>query len=46
MKFSANLHKEFWAELKEDEPDLGKLNMLGSNISKTVMEAKGQYQKM
>lgn len=46
MKFSAGLHKEFWAELREDDPDLGKLNVVGANISRTVMEAKDQYQKM
>ena len=43
---SSNLHKEFWAELKEDRPDLGKLNVIGANISKTVEEAKEQYMKM
>ena len=46
MKLSANLHKEFWAELREDQPDLGKLNMIGSNISKNVNEAKDNYYKM
>jgi hypothetical protein len=43
IKLSANLHKEFWAELKEDRPDLGKLNIIGASISKTVNEAKEQY---
>ena len=46
MKFSDNLHKEFWAELREDQPDLGKLNIIGSNISKTVNEAKENFYKM
>jgi hypothetical protein len=46
MKLSANLHKEFWAELKEEQPDLGKLNTIGSKISKFVNEAKDNYFKM
>lgn len=46
MKISANLHKEFWAELKEEQPDLGKLNIIGSKISKAVNEAKDNFNKM
>lgn len=33
MKFSANLHKEFWIELKEEQPDLGRLMNIGARIS-------------
>ena len=30
---SSNLHVEFWSQLKEDSPDLGKLSELGFKIS-------------
>jgi len=33
---SANLHKEFWIELKEDQPDLGRLMQIGAKISKAT----------
>lgn len=33
MKLSAQMHKEFWAELKEESPALSKLNIIGSRIS-------------
>lgn len=33
MIHSAKLHKEFWAELKEEKPDLKKLNTVGSQIT-------------
>lgn len=33
MEKSANLHVEFWSQLKEDSPDLGKLSELGYKIS-------------
>ena len=46
MKVSANLHKEFWAGLKEDKPDLVKLNIIGQNISKAVNEAKENFYKI
>ena len=29
---SANLHTEFWSQLKEDKPDLGKLSEIGYQI--------------
>lgn len=33
MILSAKLHKDFWAELKEEKPDLKKLNTIGSQIT-------------
>ena len=33
MVLSAKLHKDFWAELKEEKPDLKKLNAIGSQIT-------------
>jgi hypothetical protein len=35
MILSAKLHKEFWTELKEEKPDLKKLNAVGSQITET-----------
>lgn len=35
MVSSAKLHKTFWAELKEEKPDLKKLNIVGSQITET-----------
>ncbi|CAD8062066.1 unnamed protein product [Paramecium sonneborni] len=46
MKLSANLHKEFWIELKEDQPDLRKLNVLGQRINKTTNMINESYVKM
>ncbi|EGR33143.1 PAS domain S-box family protein [Ichthyophthirius multifiliis] len=43
MKISAQMHKEFWAELKEENPALSKLNIIGSRISQTVHEARSHY---
>jgi hypothetical protein len=33
MLLSAKLHKEFWTELKEEIPDLKKLNLVGAQIT-------------
>ncbi len=33
MILSAKLHKDFWTELKEEKPDLKKLNTIGSQIT-------------
>lgn len=46
MKFSANLHKEFWIELKEDQPDLGRLMNIGARISRVTNEAKENFENM
>ncbi|EGR29894.1 PAS domain S-box family protein [Ichthyophthirius multifiliis] len=46
MKLSAQMHKEFWAELKEENPALFKLNIIGSKISQAVHEAKSHYHDM
>lgn len=46
MLKSANLHKEFWGELREELPDLSKLNTIGSKSNYCVKEAKEQYNKM
>jgi hypothetical protein len=35
MLLSAKLHKEFWTELKEEVPDLKKLNLIGAQITET-----------
>ena len=43
MLFAARLHKEFWTELKEEIPDLKKLNVLGSSITKTTNTVRENY---
>jgi hypothetical protein len=43
---SARLHKDFWTELKEETPDLKKLNQIGSNISKTINIVKENYDEI
>lgn len=40
MLMSARLHKEFWAELKEEIPHLKKLNSIGSKITQTSNAVK------
>lgn len=46
MKLSAQLHKEFWAELKEEHPDPAKLNIIGAQISHTVYEVRSHFNAM
>ena len=46
MKLSARLQKDFWAELKEDQPDLVKLNVIGSQITRAVPQAKSHYKEL
>lgn len=46
MKYSAKFHNDFWTELKEDQPDLGKLMYLGAKISFATTEAKDNYFRM
>lgn len=46
MLKAASLHKAFWGELKEEQPDLAKLNWVGSKINSYVKEAKNQYNEM
>ena len=33
---SALMHMEFWSQLSEDNPDLGKLNEIGIKINSSV----------
>jgi PAS domain S-box-containing protein len=50
VKFNINiekavrLHYEFWTELTEDNPNIEKLETLGSNIIRTVEEAKRLFE--
>jgi hypothetical protein len=49
MLLSAKLHKEFWAELKEEIPDLKKLNFVGAQITEagnSITENYGELSKM
>lgn len=43
MLLSSRLHKEFWTELREEIPDLKKLNKIGSRITQTVLSAKQNF---
>ncbi|KAL4452981.1 hypothetical protein ABPG73_000907 [Tetrahymena malaccensis] len=47
VKLAAIKHKEFWANLKEDNNiALGRLNVLGSGISQYVFKAKDHFTRM
>ncbi|EAR82220.2 PAS domain S-box protein (macronuclear) [Tetrahymena thermophila SB210] len=47
IKLAAQRHKEFWANLKEDNNiALGRLNVLGSGISQYVFKAKDHFTRM
>ncbi|KAL4426723.1 hypothetical protein ABPG74_006095 [Tetrahymena malaccensis] len=46
MKRAIVMHKEFWQELKEENPSLTKLNIIGSKISQTVFQVKEQMNTM
>ena len=43
---SANLHVEFWSQLSEDQPDLGKLSDLGFKISVVNQQVEEQWLKL
>jgi hypothetical protein len=43
---SANLHVEFWSQLSEDQPDLGKLSDLGFKISLVNQAVEEQWSKL
>ena len=46
MVKSANLHKEFWMELREDKPDLKKLNLVGSRVTTAINNAKDYWNRL
>ncbi|KAL4432303.1 hypothetical protein ABPG74_011062 [Tetrahymena malaccensis] len=43
---SANLHMEFWSQLSEDSPDLGKLSEIGYKINVVNSLASEQWNKL
>jgi hypothetical protein len=43
---SVNLHLDFWRELLEENPDIQKLQNLGSKITNTVETTAEQYKKL
>ncbi|KAL4470963.1 hypothetical protein ABPG72_013550 [Tetrahymena utriculariae] len=43
---SANLHVEFWSQLSEDQPDLGKLSEIGFKINIINQQADEQWNKL
>ena len=46
IRESADLHKEFWMELREDKPNLHKLSYLGSRVNNAMSNAKEYWQKV
>lgn len=46
MLLSAKLHKEFWAELKEEVPDLRKLNLVGAQITESCNAIADNYSEL
>jgi len=43
---SVNLHLEFWRELLEENPDIQKLQNLGSKITNTVESTSDLFKKL
>jgi len=43
---SALLHMEFWSQLSEDNPDLAKLNDIGSKINSSVHNVEENWNKL
>ena len=43
---SALLHMEFWSQLSEDNPDLSKLNDIGSKINSSVHNVEEHWNKL
>lgn len=43
---SALLHMEFWSQLSEDNPDLAKLNDIGSKINSSVQYVEDNWAKL
>jgi len=46
VKESVNLHKEFWLELREDKPNLHKLNYLGSKVNNAMSYAREYWLRL
>lgn len=46
MLLSAKLHKEFWTELKEEIPDLKKLNIIGAQITEAGNAISENYTEL
>lgn len=43
---SALQHMEFWSQLSEDNPDLGKLNDIGSSINNSIVQVEDHWNKL
>ena len=46
IRESANLHKEFWLELREEKPNLHKLSYLGSRVNSAMSYAREYWQRV
>lgn len=40
------MHMDFWSQLQEDNPDLGKLNMIGAKINFSIQQVEEHWGKM
>ncbi|CAD8213537.1 unnamed protein product [Paramecium octaurelia] len=40
------MHMDFWAQLQEDQPDLGKMNDIGSKINLAIVQVEELWNKM
>lgn len=43
---SVNLHLEYWRELQEENPDVGKLQQLGSFITLSIDDSENLYERL
>ena len=46
LEKAAHLHIEFWSKLNTQFPDVGELIMIGTKISKVIMEAESNWDQM
>ncbi|CAD8125807.1 unnamed protein product [Paramecium sonneborni] len=40
------MHMDFWSQLQEDSPDLGKMNEIGSKINLAILQVEDLWNKM
>ncbi|CAD8209105.1 unnamed protein product [Paramecium pentaurelia] len=40
------MHMDFWSQLQEDSPDLGKMNEIGSKINQAIIQVEELWNKM
>ncbi len=40
------MHMDFWSQLQEDNPDLGKMNNIGAKINAAIISVEELWNKM